>query len=156
LPEPPLVSRARELGLDHDDLGPLLYVLAAQRGRTRVAAIDGHAGAAWIVSALPPEVPFVDVEGDRAVTRAVAELFGEDEHVTVLEGDWRELLPPRAPFDLIFCGGACDDELVGLLMPGGTAVLGSADREFWLQHPEVTTIELQVGPKAAALVAVRG
>ena len=156
MPEPPLVSRARELGFEHHALGPLLHVLAAQRGRARVAAIGGGAGAAWIVSALPPEVPFVDVEGDGAFARALAELFAEDEHVTVLHGDWHELLPPHAPFDLLFCGGACDDDIVGLLLPGGTAVVATVDREFWLQHPEVSTLELRVTPKAAALVVVRG
>ena len=48
----------------------------------------------------------------------------------MLEGDWRELLPPEAPFDLVFYDAAKqlrpqeDGELVaGLLAPGGIAVL---------------------------------
>ena len=48
----------------------------------------------------------------------------------MLEGDWRELLPPEAPFDLLFYDAAKqlrpreDGELVaGLLAPGGIAVL---------------------------------
>jgi len=155
LPEPPLVSRARELGLEDDALGRLLHVLAAQRGRSRVGAIGGGSGAAWIVSALAPEVPFVDVEADEGAARAVAALLAEDEHVTVLAGDWRELLPPQAPFDLLVCGEACDDEVIGLLMPGGTAVLTDADRDFWLQQPELRTIELFVTPRTAAIVVVR-
>ena len=48
----------------------------------------------------------------------------------MLEGDWRELLPPEAPFDLLFFDATKqlrpreDGELVvGLLAPGGIAVL---------------------------------
>jgi len=46
-----------------------------------------------------------------------------DTPAEVLEGDWRELLPPRAPFDAIFAdGGAAYDEVAGLLAPGGILV----------------------------------
>ncbi len=44
----------------------MLHVLAATRGRTRVGEIGTGVGigAAWIVSALEPTVPFVTVELD--------------------------------------------------------------------------------------------
>jgi hypothetical protein len=45
--------------------------------------------------------------------------------------------------------------VMGLLMPGGTAVLEGADREFWLQQPELRAIEFFVTPQTAAIVAVR-
>ena len=75
IPEPPLVSRAleleRELGFERSsipEVGRLLHVLAAQRGRTRVGEIGSGCGvgAAWIVTALAPTVPFVTVELDEA------------------------------------------------------------------------------------------
>ena len=69
----------------------------------------------------------------------------------MLEGDWRELLPPEAPFDLVFDDATKqlrpreDGELVaGLLAPGGIAVLDDLTpgfagpdpvREFWLVPP---------------------
>ena len=109
--DPPLVQRAlalkRELGFERScirEVGLLLHVLAAQRGRTRVGELGTGCGvgAAWIVSALPPSVPFVTVELDEARAGAAAELFAADENVTVLQGDWHELMPPEAPFDLLF------------------------------------------------------
>ena len=57
-------------------------------------------GAAWIVSALDASVPFFTAELDEGC-RGRAELFREDENVHVLEGDWHDVLPPHAPFDLL-------------------------------------------------------
>ena len=89
--------------------------------------------------------------------------------MTVAAGPWRETLPPEAPFDLLFVdGGDAKDDVdaaVGLLAPGGTAVLD----DFWLDpalrtiraathgssHPLLATIELWVTPERRALVAVR-
>ena len=124
-------------------------------------------GAAWIVSGLQPQVPFFTAELDPA-GRAAAELFADDPNVTVLPGPWRESLPAEAPFDLLFVDAhdAKDDveAVVGLLAPGGTAVLDDfwsdpalpdPRRDAWLHHPLLTTIELWVTPERRALVAVR-
>ena len=106
--DPPLVKRAlaleRELGFERSsirEVGLLLHVLAAQRGRTRVGELGTGCGigAAWIVSALPPTIPFVTVELDETRARAAAGLFAGDQNVTVLHGDWHELMPPQAPFE---------------------------------------------------------
>lgn len=174
---PPLVAlaeaRAAELGFERSctpEVGRLLHLLAAQRGRTRVGEIGTGAGvgAAWLVSALPPGVSFVTVEAERRLAEAAAGLFAEDEDVRVLHGDWRELLPEEAPFDLLFVDARsaklAADEVVGLLLPGGTALLddftpGYADpdplREAWLGHPRLATVELAVTPASAVLLAVR-
>src|SRR5206468_13119298 len=132
LREPPLVTRAleleRRLGFTHSsipEVGRLLHVLAAQRGRTRVGELGTGCGvgAAWIVSALPPTVPFVTVELDETRARAAAELFADDENVRVLQGDWHELMPPEAPFDLLFLDSGKQhpeldgEQVVGLLAP---------------------------------------
>jgi predicted O-methyltransferase YrrM len=176
---PPLVDRALALAEAHGferscdpEVGRLLHVLAASRGRERVAEIGAGTGvgAAWIVSALPPHVPFLTTEVDPGRAAAVAELFAADANVRVLAGDWRETLPPEAPFDLIFFDAAKqlrpqeDGELVsGLLAPRGIAVLddlapGGADdpvREFWLGRTELAAAEILTAPGAAAILAVR-
>jgi predicted O-methyltransferase YrrM len=128
-------------------------------------------GAAWIVSALPPSVPFVTVELDAERAAAAAELFAEDANVRVLEGDWHELMPAEAPFDLLFYDGGGKqrpdvdgDQVVGLLAPGGTIVMDDLTpgrpgpdpvREFWLGHPRLAAAELQVSPSMAVIVGVR-
>jgi predicted O-methyltransferase YrrM len=78
--------------------------------------------------ALQPGTPFFTAELDPERAAAARDLFAHDEDVHVLEGDWRELLPPEAPFDLVFFDAAKqrrpreDGQLVvGLLAPGGIA-----------------------------------
>jgi hypothetical protein len=89
LREPPLVTRAlaleQELGFTHSsipEVGRLLHLLAAQRGRTCVGELGTGCGTgvAWIVSALPPTVPFVTVELDETLARASADLFAADKN----------------------------------------------------------------------------
>ena len=177
---PPLVSRAlaleRSLAFGHSsiaEIGRLLHALAGQRGRVRVGEIGTGAGvgAAWIVSALPPNVPFVTVELDADLASAAAGLFVDDENVTVLSGDWHEVMPSEAPFDLLFYDGGGKkrpdldgEQVVGLLAPGGTVVLDDLTpgppgpdpvREFWLGHPHLAATELLTTPETAAILAVR-
>lgn len=177
---PPLVEKAlalsAELGFDRsctEEVGRLLHVLAASRGRERVAEIGTGTGvgAAWIVSALLPRIPFFTSELDDERAAAATALFADDPNVHVLAGDWRELLPPEAPFDLVFFDAAkqaqpqTDGELVvGLLAPGGIAVLddltpGRAGpdpvREFWLGRPELIAVEVLTTRENATIVAVR-
>ena len=177
---PPLVENALALtervGFERScrpEVGRLLHVLAASRGRGRVAEIGTGTGvgAAWIVSALTPQTPFFTAELDQARVAAARKLFATDENVHVLEGDWRELLPPEAPFDLVFFDAAKqlrpqeDGELVvGLLAPGGIAVLDDLTpgyagpdpvRAFWLDHPDLAATEVLTAPESAAILAVR-
>ena len=177
--DPPLVQRAleldRELGFERScirEVGLLLHVLAAQRGRTRVGELGTGCGvgAAWIVSALPPTVPFVTVELDETRARAAAELFAEDENVTVLHGDWHELMPPEGPFDLLFLDSGKQrpeldgEDVVGLLGPRATIVMDDLTparkrpdpvREFWLNHPQIAALEILTTPETAAIVGAR-
>jgi predicted O-methyltransferase YrrM len=170
---PPLVEKAlgaaREAGFEKScsvETGRLLLVLAAQRGRARVAEIGSGCGvgSAWILSGLRPEVRFCTVELDPGRAALTSDLLGEDEHAVVLEGDWRDVLPPQAPFDLLFADGGrakYEPELLGLLAPGGTLVLddltpgrASPDgvRDLWLPHPRLAAAELQVSPHEAVIV----
>jgi predicted O-methyltransferase YrrM len=177
---PPLVEKAlaltERLGFEKSclpEVGRLLHVLAASRGRERVAEIGTGTGvgAAWIVSALPPQTPFFTAELDPGRAAAARELFAADENVHVLEGDWRELLPPEAPFDLLFFDAAKhlrppeDGEVAaGLLAPGGIAVLddltpGHAGpdpvRDYWLGRADLAATEILTTPRSAAILAVR-
>ncbi len=150
--------------------GALLHVLAARRGILRAAEIGTGAGvgSAWIVSALPPSTPFFTAETDPVLAAAATAFFADDPNVTVLAGSWRDTLPPEAPFDLMYvdASDAKDDAdtTVGLLAPGGTAVLDDFSfdlslpderRDVWFLHPLLTTIELWPAPNRRALVAVR-
>jgi predicted O-methyltransferase YrrM len=116
-------------------------------------------------------VPFFTVEVDEERAAAVTELFGHDRHVRVLAGDWRELLPAEAPFDLVFFDAAKqlrpveDGELVtGMLAPGGIAVLDDLTpdrpgpdpvREYWLGRPELAAVEVLTARSNRAILAVR-
>ena len=171
---PPLVERAlavaERLGFEKScsaETGKLLQVLAGQRGRVRVAEIGAGCGvgSAWLLAGLAPDAAFLTVEPDDERAGAVAELLAQDGNARVLHGDWADVLPAEAPFDLLFAdgGGAKGrPELVGLLAPGGTLVLddltpgreieGDPVRELWLRHPRVAAIEVQVSPREAVIV----
>jgi predicted O-methyltransferase YrrM len=180
LPEPPpLVRRAqalaRSLGFERscsDETGRLLHVLAAERGRVRVGEIGTGAGvgAAWIVSALDPAVPFVTVEQDGALAEAAATLFREDMNVRVLVGDWHEALPPEAPFDVLFVDAAKQrpdvdgEQALALLAPRGLVVLDDLTpgriepdpvRKFWLGYVGLAAVEIAVSSREAVILAVR-
>ncbi len=172
---PPLVARAQAtadaLGFAascRDEDGMLLHVLAARRGVERVAEIGAGVGVgtAWIASALSPGAALFTAEPNPARVAAVRALFADDPDVHVLEGDWRTVLAPHAPFELIFVDGgdAKDDPdaVLGLAVPGATLVLDdfSADRhghdarrEAWLRHPRVSAVEIGTGGRARAIVA---
>jgi len=174
---PPLVRRALDLAAAQGfetscrpEDGALLHVLAARRGTTRAAEIGTGAGvgAAWIASALPPGVPLFTAEIDPHLSAHAAEVFADDPDVTVLSGSWRETLPAEAPFDLVFvdASDAKDDvdAVIGILAPGGTAVLDDfwrdpavpdERRDSWLEHPLLAAVEVWVTAERRALVAVR-
>jgi predicted O-methyltransferase YrrM len=174
---PPLVQRAQELAATTGfgrscapEDGALLHVLAGRRGLLRAGEIGTGVGvgAAWIVSALAPGIPFVSVEADPDRAAAAARLLEHDADVRILAGDWRDLLPAEAPFDLLFVDAhdAKDDvdAVVGLMMPGGTAYLddfthapGLPDprRDAWLRHDGLAAVEVRITPERRAIVALR-
>ena len=173
---PPLVARAKAaaaaLGFEQscrDEDGLLVHVLAARRGIERVAEIGTGTvvGTAWLASALAAGVPLVTAELDERLAGAAAELFADDPDVAILHGDWREVLPEHAPFDLVVVdGGRAKDDpeaVLALAAPGATIVLDdvSADRErpdlrrgSWLAHPRLAAVEIGTGEAARAIVGV--
>lgn len=145
----------------------LVATLVASKPGGRIAEIGTSYGdgALAIVAALQGGASFVTVEldADRAA-RARERLAGTA--VEVLEGDWRQHLPARAPFDLVFAdGGVGYGEVADLLGPGGILVKddltpgrpvdGDSTREALLRDPRLEATELLVTPEMACVVAVR-
>jgi predicted O-methyltransferase YrrM len=145
----------------------LVATLIASKPGGRIAEIGTSYGdgAKAIVAALPAGATFVTVEidPDRAA-RAREALAGTGAEVLV--GDWRDHLPPRAPFDAVFAdGGVGYDAVVDLLAPGGLlvkddltpgrAIEGDATREALLLDPRLEATEILVTPEMACIVAVR-
>ena len=145
----------------------LVATLVASKPGGRIAEIGTSygEGARAIVAALPAGATFVTVELDaeRAAqaTRALAGTPAE-----VVQGDWLDVLPERAPFDLVFAdGGVAYDRVADLLAPGGILVkddltpgrpvAGDATREALLADPRLEATEVLVTPEMAVIVAVR-
>jgi predicted O-methyltransferase YrrM len=136
---PPLVAAAVALARRNDfpfsctpAQGRLLQVLAAGREGGRIAETGtGYgAGLAWMLTAVTANTEILSVEADSERAQACRELFADHQNVTILHGDWREIVP-HAPFDLVVLdgggGGKREDDPAAdpseLLVPGGSVVL---------------------------------
>ncbi len=85
----------------------------------------------------------------------------------MLAGDWREHLPERGPFDLVFAdGGVGYEHVIDLLAPGGILVKDDLSPEWpdkendptrraLLDDPRVEATEILVRADMAAIVASR-
>jgi predicted O-methyltransferase YrrM len=166
-------------------VGRLLGALAASRPSGRLAEIGTGAGvgAAWVVSAMGPEASFVTVEVDDERAAACAELLAGSSKVRVLHGDWHEMLPPEAPFDLLFFDGggwkrsppqqmrAESERALELVAPRGVVAMDNltpehlwpadgpewpdALRRFWLGSDTLVATEVLTTPDTSAIVAVK-
>lgn len=145
----------------------LLAVLAAARPHGRIAEV-GTAfgeGAAAIAAVLGPGATFVTCEIDHdRVAVARARLAGT--RAEVLAGRWQDVLPQRAPFDLLFFdSGGLVPAVIDLLAPGGLLVKddltpgvpveGDFVRELLLRDERLLGIELLTTATTAAILAVR-
>ncbi len=145
----------------------LVATLVASKPGGRIAELGTSYGdgATAILAALPPRTSFVTVEVDAGrAARARERLAGTE--AEVLEGDWRDLLADRGPFDVIFAdGGVGYDRVIDLLAPGGILIKddltpgrpieGDATREALLLDPRVEAVEVLVTPEMACIVATR-
>ena len=164
------VCRARGFGSPgQGEDGALLHVLAARRGITRAAEIGTGAGvgAAWIVSALRPATLLLHRPARSGTCRRDRDALRRRSERRHPHRDWRETLPPRPLSTCCSAAGDAKDDVdaaIGLLAPGGTAVLDDfrpdpaapdLGRNAWLEHPLPTAVELWVTPRRRAIVAVR-
>jgi protein-L-isoaspartate(D-aspartate) O-methyltransferase len=144
----------------------LLAVLAARKRCAEMGTAFGE-GAAAIASTA---ASLVTVEHDaRRAAVARKRLAGLD-NVELLEGDWRDLLPQRAPFELLFLdSGDWKDEpyrqrALDLVEPGGLLIKDDMTpgfpgpdplREWFLGHPDLIAIEILTTPESAAIIATK-
>jgi predicted O-methyltransferase YrrM len=145
----------------------LVATLVASKPHGRIAEIGTSygEGAKAIAEALQDGATFVTVELDpERATQARDTLAGTT--AEVVEGDWRDVLPERAPFDVVFAdGGVAYDLVTDLLAPGGIvvkddltpgqAIDGDPAREALLLDPRLEATEILVTREMACIVAVR-
>jgi predicted O-methyltransferase YrrM len=129
------------------------------------------------------EASFVTVEADDDRAAACARLFAGSSNVRVLHGDWHDVLPSEAPFDLLFFDGggwkrsppaqmrAESERALELVAPGGIVAMDNltpahlwpadgptwpdALREFWLGNDALVATEVLTTPDSSAIVAVK-
>jgi predicted O-methyltransferase YrrM len=159
------------------EVGRLLSTLAASLHHAVVAELGtGYGvGASWIASTLPASSRLITIEVDPIRARAASELFAGAPNVTVIHGDWSEILP-HGPFGFLFADatGAKQervDRLLNMLTIGGMLLIddltpeelwpdewrGKPDpvREVWLNDERVAASEIRVSPAAAVILATR-
>lgn len=142
----------------------LLAVLATGRRCAEVGTAFGEGAAAMASTAL--SVVTVERDPNRA---AIAErrLRGLG-NVRLVVGDWRDVLPPLGPFELVFFdGGRFENaaDAVDLVEPAGLLVKDdltpgrpkSKDpvRTLLFEHRDLVAAEVLTTPTTAAVIAVR-
>jgi len=144
----------------------LLRALATGRRVAEIGTAFGEGAAAMAETAR--ELVTVELDPERAEV-ARTRLDG-CANVEFLVGDWRELLPSRAPFDLVFADGGLREAaawkaVLALVETGGLIVKddltperpvdGDPVREALLRDPRLVAEEILTTPGTAAIVAVR-
>ena len=146
----------------------LLSVLATGRRVGEAGTAFGEGTRAMASAA----ISVVTVELDKARAESAGSALRDLPNVELLVGDWRELLPPRAPFDLVFldAGGFKEDPegvgevAIGLLECGGLLVAddmmpGLPDhdpvRRYMFEHPELNAAEVLTSPTTSVLLGAR-
>jgi predicted O-methyltransferase YrrM len=141
----------------------LLAVLSAGKRCAEVGTAFGE-GAAAIASTARS---LVTVESDPDRAQIAAQRLAGFANVELLTGDWRDHLPTRGPFELLFFdGGRLDQapDAVDLLAPGGLLVKDDLSpdwegpdpvRELLFGHPQLVAVEILTTPSTAAVVAAR-
>ena len=165
---PSSVSRVTGGGSSIREVQQLLSVLAAGRRVGEAGTAFGEGAEAMARTA--KSVVTVELDPERA--SLAAERLAPYGNVELLIGDWRELLPPRRPFGLVFLDGggfkpkpdALGDLVFGLLEPGGLLVMDDMTpgrKEFdpvraWaFGHSGLRAVEVLTTPETSALLAAR-
>ena len=141
----------------------LLAVLAAGKRCAEVGTAYGE-GAAALASTARSLVT-VELDADRLSIAAYR--LRRFPNVELLAGDWRDHLPQRTPFDLLFFDGGHFDEsreAIDLVDAGGFTVKDDLSpdwegrdpvREFLFDDPKLLAVELLTSPTTVAVLEVR-
>jgi predicted O-methyltransferase YrrM len=147
----------------------LLSVLAADRRVAEAGTAFGEGAEAMARSAR--SVVTVELDPERAAL--AAERLAPYDNVELLVGDWRQLLPPRGPFGLVFLDGGgfkhapdeSGDLVYGLVESGGGLLvlddMAPGGEEFdlvraWAYgHSGLRAVEVLTTPTTSALVVAR-
>ena len=141
----------------------LLAVLATGTHCAETGTAFGE-GAAAIASTARS---LVTVERDEERAAVAAERLREYDNVELHVGDWRERLPPRAPYELLFFDAGRAEEsqaAIDMLRPGGLFVKDDLTprwsepdpvRDFLLHHPHLEAVEILTTSSTAAIIAAK-
>jgi predicted O-methyltransferase YrrM len=141
----------------------LLAVLAAGRHCAETGTAFGE-GAAAIASTAKS---LVTVESDAERAAVAVERLRSFDNVELLVGDWREHLPARGPYELIFFDAGRAEEsqaAIDLLAAGGLFVKDDLTpgrrgpdsvRDFLLEHPQLVAVEVLTTASTAAILAAK-
>jgi predicted O-methyltransferase YrrM len=142
----------------------LLAVLASGRRCAEIGTAFGE-GAAAIASTA---ASLVTVERDPGRAAVAARRLHGLGNVRLFVGDWRDVLPPLGPFELVFFDGGHFDEApdaIDLVAQAGLIVKDDLSprrpvaedgvRQLLFGHPELVATEVLTTPSTAAIVAVR-
>jgi predicted O-methyltransferase YrrM len=141
----------------------LLRVLAAGRRCAEIGTAFGEGAAA--IAETATSLVTVEIDEDRAAV-ARERLVGYG-NVNLLVGDWRELLPSRAPFEFVFFDGgklAEAPDSIDLVAPDGLFVKDDLTpdwpppdpvRDLLFGHPDLVAVEILTTPTSAAIVAAK-
>jgi predicted O-methyltransferase YrrM len=154
-------------GGDHSlpEVHRLLAILAAGRRAAEIGTAYG--GGAEAIASTARSLVTVELDPERAAT--ARERLAAQANVELLVGDWRDVLPPRAPFEVVFVDGGghetkTDPAILELVVPGGLLVMDDLTpdwpgpdpvRELWLSHPRAVGVEILTTPASAALIVAR-
>ena len=156
-------------------IGRLLAVLAAGCHEGRIGEIGTGVGlgSAWMASSMPADCMLVTVEADEEKAAHASKLLAGDGRVVVLNGDPRDLMPTRAPYDLLYADGGHHDRasfapLVDLLRVGGQLVTDDvtpaalpadspsparyAKRDFFFGDPRLVSTEIVLPDRRNSLL----
>jgi predicted O-methyltransferase YrrM len=146
----------------------LLTVLAAGRRVAEAGTAFGEGAAAMARTARAVVTAEIDPDRAAIAARTLAALV----NVELLAGDWRDVLPPRGPYGLLFLDGGgfkhapepLGDLVVSLLEPGAFLVMDDMTPDWpgfdpvraWVaERRELEAVEVRTTPTTSALVAVR-
>jgi predicted O-methyltransferase YrrM len=144
----------------------LLAVLAAGKRSAELGTAFGE-GAAAIASTA---ASLVTVERDPERVAAARERLAGLANVELIEGDWRDALPQRGPFEFLFLdSGDWKEEpfrqrALDLVEPGGLLFKDDLTpdrpgpdplRDWFFGHPSLVASEILTTPQTAAIIATK-